>query len=65
VGIILILIRWTFVGFVVELYGIFVLFGDFLLTIAGYLGAIPVVGPYLRLAIEKVVGGRRNSDLPV
>ena len=64
-GIILILIRWTFVGFVVEMYGIMVLFGDFLLTIAGYLGAIPVVGPYIRTAIEKAVGGRRNSDLPV
>lgn len=65
VGIVLILMKWTFIGFIVELYGLFVLFGDFLLTMAGYVGAVPVVGPYLKAAIEKVVGGRRNSELPV
>lgn len=60
------MIRWTLVGFIVELYGLVVLFGDFLVTVAGYLGAIPVVGPYLQGAIEKAVGaGRRNSELPV
>jgi hypothetical protein len=57
--------RWTFVGFVVELYGLVVLFGDFLVTIAGYLNVIPVVGPYLRQAIERVAGARQNSELPV
>jgi hypothetical protein len=64
-GIILILMRWALVGFVVEAYGIAILFGDFLLTMAGYAGAIPVVGPYIKLAVEKLVGGRRNADLPV
>ena len=44
------------------------LFGDFLVTIAGYAGAIPVVGPYIRLAVERIAGffgqGRR-SEMPV
>lgn len=67
-GIILILLKWAFIGFLVEGYGIGVLFGDFLVTIAGYAGAIPVVGPYIRVAVERVAGmfgGRRNAELPV
>jgi hypothetical protein len=31
-GITLILLRWPLTGFLVELYGIFVLFGDFFAT---------------------------------
>ena len=64
-GIGLIMFRWTFIGFLIELYGIFVLFGDFLATIAGFVGNVPVIGPWIRLAIEKLGVGRRNSDLPV
>lgn len=64
-GIMLILLRWALVGFVVEAYGIGVLFGDFLLTISGYVGNVPVVGPWIRKALELAAGGRRNSDLPV
>ena len=40
-GIVLILVKWAFVGFLVELYGIFVLFGDFFSTIAGFAGSVP------------------------
>lgn len=65
VGILLILMRWALIGFCVEAYGIGVLFGDFLVTIAGYVGGVPVVGPYIQLAVEKATGGRRNADLPV
>lgn len=65
VGILLILFRWPLVGFLVELYGIFVLFGDFFATIAGFVGNIPVVGPYIAQALEKISGGRRNAELPV
>jgi len=64
-GIILILLRWALIGFLVEAYGIGVLFGDFLITIGGYVGAVPVVGPYIRKALEMVAGARRNSELPV
>ncbi|OAL43583.1 Got1-domain-containing protein [Pyrenochaeta sp. DS3sAY3a] len=64
-GISLILMRWAFFGFVIELYGILVLFGDFFATIAGFVGNIPVVGPYIARALEAVSGARRNADLPV
>ncbi|EXJ80731.1 hypothetical protein A1O3_07015 [Capronia epimyces CBS 606.96] len=64
-GIFLILIRWPLVGFLVELYGIFVLFGDFFATIASFAGNIPIVGPYLQLALQKISRGRRNAELPV
>jgi hypothetical protein len=64
-GIILILLRWPLIGFLVELYGIFVLFGDFFATIGSFAGNIPVVGPYIQMALEKISGGRRNAELPV
>ncbi|KAF2712377.1 Got1-domain-containing protein [Pleomassaria siparia CBS 279.74] len=64
-GIMLILLRWPFFGFLIELYGIMVLFGDFFATIAGFVGNVPVVGPYIAQALEKISGGRRNAELPV
>jgi hypothetical protein len=64
-GIVLILIRYPLIGFLVELYGIFVLFGDFLLTIAGFVGNVPVVGPYIARGLEAIAGQRRGSELPV
>jgi len=64
-GIALILMKWAFVGFVVELYGIFVLFGDFFATIAGFVYNIPYVGPYIATALQTVSPGARNEQLPV
>ncbi|KAF2432845.1 Got1-domain-containing protein [Tothia fuscella] len=64
-GILLILLRWPLIGFVVELYGIFVLFGDFFMTIAGFIGNVPVVGPYIAKALEAIAGQRRSDSLPV
>jgi Got1/Sft2-like family len=65
VGIILILLKWAFVGFLVEGYGVFVLFGGFLVTIAGYAEGLPVVGPFIKRAVDMVGAKRWNSDLPV
>ncbi|KAF1999618.1 Got1-domain-containing protein [Amniculicola lignicola CBS 123094] len=65
IGISLILLRWPFFGFLIELYGILVLFGDFFATIAGFVGNVPVVGPYIAKALETISGGRRNAELPV
>lgn len=64
-GIALILLKWAFVGFMVELYGIFVLFGDFFGTIAGFAGNVPVVGPYIAVFLRRISGGKRNAELPV
>ncbi|RHZ69819.1 hypothetical protein CDV55_107748 [Aspergillus turcosus] len=64
-GILLILFRWPLTGFLIELYGLFILFGDFLVTIGQFAGNIPVVGPYIKTALETLAGGRRNAELPV
>ncbi|KAI1489458.1 Got1/Sft2-like family-domain-containing protein [Biscogniauxia mediterranea] len=66
-GLALILLRWPLVGFCVELYGIFVLFGDFLGTVAGFARGVPVVGPYVALVLDRVglAASRRNAELPV
>lgn len=65
IGIILILLKWAFIGFIVEMYGIFVLLGDFFATIAGFAGSIPVLGPYIAQGLRLIGGGRRNVELPV
>lgn len=64
-GILLILFRWPLTGFLVELYGIFVLFGDFFATVGAFAGNVPVVGPYVQMGLERLSFGRRNADLPV
>ncbi|OAA64247.1 Got1-like family protein [Niveomyces insectorum RCEF 264] len=64
-GLALILLRWPLIGFCVELYGIMVLFGDFLGTIAAFARNTPVVGPYIGVAVDRLGLGRRNQDLPV
>jgi hypothetical protein len=65
VGIALILLRWPFFGFIIEMYGILVLFGDFIGTLASFAGNIPVAGPYIQMVLYKISGGRRNQELPV
>lgn len=58
--------RWPLIGFLIELYGIIILFGDFLGTIFGFARSVPVVGPYIGLVIDRLgLGGRRNAELPV
>ena len=64
-GLALILLRWPLIGFCIELYGIMVLFGDFLGTIASFARNIPVVGPYIGLLVDRMGLGRRNAELPV
>lgn len=64
-GILLILLRWPLIGFCVELYGIFILFGDFFATIASFAGNIPIVGPYIQMALRKISYSTRNAELPV
>lgn len=64
-GLCLILMRWTFIGFLVEAYGILILFGDFLGTIASFARGIPIVGPYIGMLVDRIGVGVRNSELPV
>ena len=59
------MLRWAFVGFLVEMYGILVLFGDFFATIAGFVGSIPIVGPYIAKALEKIGAVSRSQESAV
>ena len=61
----LILLRWPLVGFLIEMYGIIVLFGDFFSTISGFVANIPVVGPYIQQALYRAGVGHGNAELPV
>ncbi|KAI9754102.1 MAG: Golgi Transport [Lichina confinis] len=63
-GILLIQLGYSLIGFFVELYGIMVLFGEFLSTVAGFAANIPIVGPYIARALDWA-GARRNEELPV
>lgn len=47
VGIIMILLKWTFAGFIIESLGIIGLFGDFFAIIVQFLRSLPVIGPVL------------------
>ena len=64
-GLVLILMRWALIGFLVELYGIFILFGDFLGTIAGFARNIPVIGPYIGMLVDRAGVSVRGAELPV
>lgn len=64
-GLFLILMRWALVGFLVELYGIFILFGDFLGTIAGFARSTPVIGPWIGVLVDRAGVSVRGSELPV
>jgi len=64
-GILLILFRWPLTGFLVELYGIFILFGDFFATIAAFAGNVPIIGPYIQMAFDRMGVRRGGSELPV
>lgn len=47
-----------------ELYGIFILFGDFLGTVAGFARNVPVVGPLIGRGVD-ALGVGRGESLPV
>lgn len=47
-GILLILMKRSFIGFMVESVGILFLFGDFLASIIQFLRLFPVIGPVLK-----------------
>lgn len=66
-GIMLILLKRSFIGFMVESVGILLLFGDFFGTIVLFLRSFPVIGPILRHpAVEPYINRITGLDtLPV
>lgn len=67
IGIALILMKWSFLGFLIESFGILGLFGDFFGTIVQFLRSIPYIGdllshPLVAPTIDRVAG---INTLPV
>ena len=69
VGVALILLRWTLIGFAVEVYGAAILLSDALGVGAAWAGAVPIIGPYAATAMEwirrQLGGAGRGSEPPV
>lgn len=62
-GVLLILLKWTFVGFLIESLGIVGLFGDFFGVIVQFLRSMPLIGPVLSHpviapVVDKIAGIR-------
>lgn len=47
IGILLILTKHSFIGFIVETFGILALFGEFFATLVQFLRSLPIIGPFL------------------
>ena len=45
-GIILVLLRRTFIGMIVEVFGMVAMFGGLLPIVVSFLSSLPVVGPF-------------------
>ncbi|KAI7865763.1 hypothetical protein BDF14DRAFT_1875457 [Spinellus fusiger] len=48
-GILLVLMKYPFIGFLCEIYGCVRLFSDFFPMIFGFLRQVPLIGPFLSL----------------
>ena len=68
-GITLVLLRWTFVGFILELIGMVSLFGGFLPTVITFLRNVPFIGPFLSFPVVAgvidMLAGTRPKRAPV
>lgn len=65
-GILLVFLKWPFVGMVVETFGFLNLFGDFFPVILTFLRQLPFIGtfltlPYVRDMADRLVGSRTSA----
>ncbi|KAI0812610.1 Got1-domain-containing protein [Irpex lacteus] len=64
-GILLVFLKWPFVGVIVETFGFLNLFGDFFPVILTFLRQLPFIGnilqlPYIRDVADRIVGSRTS-----
>ncbi|KAF9372135.1 Golgi Transport [Podila verticillata] len=65
-GILLVFLKWPFIGVIVELFGFINLFGDFFPVVIGFLRRLPVIGNVLSApGISKIVDRLSGQRLPV
>jgi len=65
-GIVLVLLKWPFVGIVVETFGFLNLFGDFFPVVITFLRQLPFVGtflslPYIQGFVDRLAGSRTSA----
>ncbi|EPQ57470.1 Got1-domain-containing protein [Gloeophyllum trabeum ATCC 11539] len=64
-GILLVFLKWPFVGVIVETFGFLNLFGDFFPVIITFLRQLPFVGqllslPYIRVVVDRIAGSNTS-----
>ena len=62
-GVFLVLVGWTWLGFIVETYGFWLLFKGFIPTVLTFFRRIPILGKILDLPILKSVLSSDHLDL--
>jgi len=65
-GILLVFLKWPFIGVLVETFGFLNLFGDFFPVILTFLRQVPFVGqllslPYIREVADRLAGSRTSA----
>jgi hypothetical protein len=65
-GIILVFLKYPFVGMAIEAFGFINLFGDFFPVVIGFLRKLPIIGNLLSLpGISQIVDKISGAQLPV
>ncbi|KAF4567752.1 Golgi Transport [Pleurotus pulmonarius] len=65
-GILLVFLKWPFIGVVVEVFGFLNLFGDFFPVIVTFLRQLPFIGnllslPFISTVVDRVAGSRTSA----
>jgi hypothetical protein len=65
-GILLVFLKWPFIGVIVETFGFLNLFGDFFPVILTFLRQLPFIGnllslPYIRDVADRLAGSRTSA----
>lgn len=61
-GMLLISFKWPLIGFVIEIFGLFMLFGDFILWYSSFFRG---VGPYIEMPMDGVPDYGWTGTLPI
>jgi len=65
-GVLLVFLKYPFIGMVVETFGFLNLFGDFFPVVLTFLRQLPVIGtflslPYIRSVVDRLAGSRTSA----
>ncbi|KAF9445909.1 Got1-domain-containing protein [Macrolepiota fuliginosa MF-IS2] len=65
-GILLVFLKWPFIGMIVETFGFLNLFGDFFPVVITFLRQLPFIGtflslPYIRGFVDRLAGSRQSA----